>query len=378
MKYRFFSLSILILYLFLGTVFSQVDQSNLPAIAVAGKGAFLKAEQIFPIVGKQTQECHASTIVETDAGLVAAWFAGTREKDPDVGIWLSRQVDGTWLKPIEVVNGVQSMTLRYPCWNPVLFQPRVGPLMLFYKVGPSPREWWGMLTTSEDDGKTWSWPKKLGKHWALGHLLGPVKNKPIQLKDGSIFCPSSTELDEENNVSWRVHFEVTSDLGKTWDVIGPINDGNTYDAIQPSILTYENGDMQILCRTRQNRVAQSWSFDGGKNWSDVESTILPNPSAGTDALTLSDGRQILVYNHTTRETEIPSRQILNVAVADNGFNWKPVITLEKETGNRPRGNRHWGEYSYPAVIQTRDGNVHITYTYNREGIKHVILDPQKI
>ncbi|MBH54112.1 MAG: sialidase [Opitutaceae bacterium] len=386
MKFHLISISILILPVLLSPVFSEVGQSNLPSVAVVGKGALLKAEQIFPIDNKLTEECHASTIVETDAGLVVAWFAGTREKDPDVGIWLSRREDGEWTNPIEIVNGVQSMNLRYPCWNPVLFQPRDtsafsgqgAPLMLFYKVGPSPREWWGMLTTSEDHGKTWSWPKKLGEHWALGHLLGPVKNKPIQLDDGSILCPSSTEIDDDNDVRWRVHFEVTRDLGNSWDVIGPINDGNTYDAIQPSILTYANGDMQILCRTQQNIVAQSWSLDGGKTWSDIESTILPNPSAGTDALSLKDGRQLLVYNHTTRETEIPSRQTLNVAIANNGFNWKTVLTLEKETGARPRDKRHWGEYSYPAVIQTHDGKVHITYTFNREGIKHVVIDPTRL
>src|SRR2546427_137606 len=63
-------------------------------------------------------ECHASTIVETKSGLVAAWFGGTRERHPDVGIWLARHVSGGWTVPVEVANGVQSPTNRYPCWNP--------------------------------------------------------------------------------------------------------------------------------------------------------------------------------------------------------------------------------------------------------------------
>ena len=71
-------------------------------------------------------QCHASTIVETPTGLVAAWFGGTREKHPDVGIWLSRHDDGRWTPPVEVANGVQSPTLRHPTWNPVLFQPKDG------------------------------------------------------------------------------------------------------------------------------------------------------------------------------------------------------------------------------------------------------------
>jgi len=367
------------LLVFVSDVLGVMDQSHLPPLAKEGKGGLVSGELIFSIKNKPTKECHASTIVETDNGLVAAWFAGTRERDPDVGIWVSRQVNGSWSEPTEVVNGVQSMNLRYPCWNPVLFQPENGPLMLFYKVGPNPREWWGMLTTSEDDGKTWSWPTKLGKHWAVGHLLGPVKNKPIQLEDGSILCPTSTEVElTDDDTRWRVHFEVTRDLGKTWDVIGPIHDGIEFDSIQPSILTYANGDMQVLCRSMQQVVSQSWSSDGGRSWSNMAATELPNPSSGTDAVTLADGRQLLVYNHTTRKTKIPSRQILNVALSDDGHDWDVVLTLEHESNPRPTGGRHWGEYSYPAVIQASNGLVHITYTYNRESVKHVVVDPRKL
>lgn len=362
----------------------SAKEFDLPPLAEVGQGGVLVAEQVFSIADKPTKECHASTIVETPTGLVAAWFAGTREKDPDVGIWLSRQVDGKWTAPLEVVNGVQSMNLRYACWNPVLFQPKVGPLMLFYKVGPNPRDWWGMLTTSEDGGESWSWPTKLGEHFAIGHLLGPVKNKPIQLADGAILCPSSSEVEaEDGNDFWRVHFELTRDLGKTWEVIGPINDGIEFDAIQPSILTHANGAMQVLCRTRQAVVSQSWSEDGGRSWSPMAATELPNPSAGTDAVTLTDGRQLLVYNHTSREEfhgGIGTRAMLNVAISSDGIDWKPVLTLEKLSEKAPAGTdrRHWGEFSYPAVIQAEDGRVHISYTYNREGVKHVVLDPSRL
>ena len=76
-------------------------------------------------------ECHASTIVETSKGLVAAWFGGTEEKHRDVGIWVSRQVEGQWSPPVEVATGAELADQDYPCWNPVLFQPRTGPLLLF-------------------------------------------------------------------------------------------------------------------------------------------------------------------------------------------------------------------------------------------------------
>ena len=314
----------------------------------------IRSEMIYDLDDRPTPQCHASTIAETPAGLVAAWFGGTHEGNPDVGIWVSRHNGIEWSAPVEVANGVLSPTRRYPCWNPVLFQPEGKSLMLFYKVGPSPSSWWGMLLTSDDHGKTWGPPRKLGENSAVGHLLGPVKNRPILLEDGSILCPSSSE-----HSGWRVHLEVTGDLGRTWDVIGPINDGKEFGAIQPSILTYHDGGMQILCRSRQKVIAQSWSDDGGKSWEKMTATSLPNPNAGIDAVTLQDGRQLLVFNNTTT-----GRSPLNLAVSAEGRQWRDLLVLEDGKG----------EFSYPAIIQTSDGMVHITYTYLRQSIKHVVVD----
>jgi predicted neuraminidase len=346
---------------------AQQDGTKLPEPAEEGVNGYIKGELIYALEGRPTPECHASTLVETPSGILAAWFGGTHERNKDVGIWISHLEEDGWSSPVEVANGIQDETLRYPCWNPVLFQPREGPLMLYYKVGPNPREWWGEVLSSEDHGRSWSDSRKLGTS-RLGHLIGPVKNKPIQLSDGSILCPSSTERIEEGETFWQVHFELSRDLGQSWEVIGPINDGVEFDAIQPSILTYGDGRMQILCRTIQDVISESWSTDGGKSWSAMKATELPNPSAGTDAVTLKDGRQLLVYNHSVRGRKAPGRGLLNVAISRDGISWKPVLTLEKQKG----------EFSYPAVIQTSDGLVHITYTYHRKSIKHVILDPGKL
>ena len=297
--------------------------------------------------------CHASTIAEAKGGLVAAWFGGTREKDPDVGIWLSRRDKNGWSQVVEVANGIQQAGNRYPCWNPVLFQPANGPLLLFYKVGPSPSEWWGMLMTSSDGGANWSKPRRLPDG-----ILGPIKNKPVQLRDGSILSGSSTE-----DAGWRVHMEYTSDLGVTWQKSDALNDRTQFGAIQPTILVYRSGEIQILCRSRQGLITQSWSTDNGKTWSPMKTTALPNPSAGIDAVTLRDGRALLVYNHTKS-----SRSPLNVAISSDGKTWKAALRLEDQSG----------EYSYPAVIQTADGLVHVTYTWRRERIKHVVIDPGKL
>ncbi len=307
-------------------------------------------------------ECHASTIVEAaDGTLVAAWFGGTREKDPDVGIWVARKLKGAWTPPVEVATGVQSADERFPCWNPVLFQPQDGPLLLFFKVGPNPDQWWGELLVSSDHGKTWKDRQRLPNNG-----IGPVKNKPVQMADGSIWCPSSTEHD-----GWRVHLEVTRDNVKTWtttEFLNPKEQG----AIQPSLLTHRDGRWQMLCRNQNGsdgHIWQTWSEDQGQTWSEFESTGLPNPNSGTDAVTLRDGRQLLVYNHTNRGGAFPSsRAMLNVAVSEDGRNWSAALVLERSKG----------EYSYPAVIQTADGLVHITYTWKRERVRHVVLDPSKL
>jgi len=362
---KFISLSLLGLIVI--SAWTQDTQSSLPELSLPGENGYLKGELIFPLDNRPTPECHASTVVETSSGMIAAWFGGTHEKHKDVGIWISHLEEGKWSHPMEVANGIQDESLRYPCWNPVLFQTAEGPLMLFYKVGPSPREWWGEMKTSRDQGFTWSASRKLGES-SLGHLIGPVKNKPVQLEDGSILCPSSTERIDNRQTFWQVHFELTKDMGKSWEVIGPINDGIEFDAIQPSILTYNSGAMQILCRTIQDVISESWSEDEGLSWSPMKATELPNPSAGTDAVSLMDGRQLLVYNHSKRGRQAPGRKILNVAISDDGLSWKPVLTLENQKG----------EYSYPTVIQSADGLVHITYTYDRKSVKYVVLDPQQL
>lgn len=323
----------------------------------------VSSEFIYELEGRQTPQCHASTIVETPKGIVAAWFGGTHEKNPDVGIWVSRRIEGEWSKPIEVVDGSEGEDQEYACWNPVLFQPEDGPLLLFYKVGLDPRNWWGAIITSDDAGESWSKPRRLGTSSALPeanqNLLGPVKNKPVMLADGTLLCGTSTE-----NEGWKIHFEVTRDLGKTWDVIGPIHDASKFNAIQPSVLSYSDGRMQILCRSREKRIVQSWSEDGGKTWGPVTATDLPNPNSGTDAVTLSDGRQLLIYNPLER-----GRHVLKIAVSSDGAEWKDVITLEDEER---------GEYSYPAIIQASDGRIHVTYTWQRKTVRYATFDPAEI
>jgi predicted neuraminidase len=328
--------------------------------AGTGQNPVIKSEFIF--TNAPFPSCHASTIAETRSGLVAAWFGGTRERDPDVCIYVSRHVYGSWTEPEKVADGVGFAPTRFPCWNPVLFQPREGPLLLFYKVGPKPSEWWGMIMRSTDDGRTWSKPHRLPKG-----ILGPVKDKPVQLPDGNILCGSSTE-----NGGRRVHFEQTGNFGKSWTATPSVNDPKKIGAIQPAILFLKNGSLESLGRTSNNKIFRTYSDDGGKTWGPMTLTDLPNPDSGIDAVTLRDGRQLLVYNHNTREgSNNKGRSPLNVAISPDGTNWFAALVLEND-GEAPSG------FSYPAVIQTRDGLVQITYTWERKRIKHVVIDPEKL
>jgi predicted neuraminidase len=231
--------------------------------------------------------------------------------------------------------------------------------MLFYKVGPSPQTWWGVVRTSHDSGRTWSDARRLP-----AGILGPVKNKPVRLADGTLIAGSSTESVERPS-TWRVHFERSTDGGLTWTTVAPpaSAEGSRIDAIQPSILVHPGGVLQALGRSRSQRIFETWSRDGGRTWMPIALTSLPNPSAGTDALTLRDGRHLIVYNHTPK-----GRSPLNVAVSADGKSWDAALVLE----NAP------GEYSYPAVVQAADGLVHVTYTWRRQRIRHVVIDPVRL
>lgn len=298
---------------------------------------------------------HASTLVETPGGLIAAWFGGTRERATDVSIWLSSNDGSGWSPPLEVANGVDvKRQQRFPCWNPVLFRRFNGDLLLFYKVGPTPEAWWGFVRVSQDDGKTWSNVKRLP-----GGYVGPVRNKPIELADGTLLCGASSE-----DKGWRVRMETCRNPLGGWEHTPVLNAAETWAAIQPTILAHSRDELQILCRTKQGWITECWSTNAGATWSAMDRTALPNPNSAIDGLRLRDGRFLLVYNHSRED-----RHVLNLAVSENGHRWQAAGELENEAGS---------EFSYPAVIQTADGLVHATYSWKRQRIRHAIIDPTKL
>jgi alpha-L-rhamnosidase len=326
-------------------------------------------------------QCHAATIAETPSGLICAFFGGTHERHPDVCIYVCHHDGARWSAPMQVADGVQPDGSRLPTWNPVLFRRADGLLMLFYKVGPNPREWWGMVIESTDDGRTWTHPRRLPNG-----ILGPIKNKPITLPNGDILSPTSVErvIDPNDDANptpasdgqtgptrvkggsgWHVYFERSSDGGATWTKTDWVEQPEDLKCIQPSLLVHSPTRLQSVGRTKHGRMFETWSNDAGLTWSPMRLMDLPNCNSGTDAHTLADGRHLIVYNHSAYEK---MRYPLNLAISTDGMRWDAALVIESEPP---------GQYSYPSMIQTSDGRVHVVYTWKRLKVRHAVIDPTR-
>jgi predicted neuraminidase len=237
-------------------------------------------------------------------------------------------------------------------------------LWLFYKVGPSPDTWWGRVQESKDGGRTWSKSRRLPDG-----QVGPVRNKPVLLNDGTLLCGSSSE-----DAGWRLHMEWSKPPFTEWHRTGALNTADQWGAIQPTLLVWDSGRIQSLVRTRQKVIGEHWSSDQGRTWTALEKTSLPNPNSGIDAVRLRDGRALLVYNPLAE-----NRSVISLAISSDGHSWTRVADLEstQEPGKADLAYNP-GELSYPAVVQARDGKVHITYTWKREKIRHAVVDPARI
>lgn len=306
---------------------------------------------------------HASTIVELPNGdLLAAWFGGTHENAPDVAIWASRRTAGNWSAPYELVREP-----NIACWNPVLFHTKDGRLWLYYKFGPNARTWTGARLVSTDEARSWSQPE----HLPAG-LLGPIKDKPLVLRNGTIVSGTSVE----SYSSWAAWIDRSTDNGKTWTKIGPIGPitvpsqptppsppdqaEHVSGIIQPTIVPLGNRHLRLYARSTSDigRICIADSFDDGLTWTQAHPTDLPNPNSGIDAVALRDGRVALIYNNT-----VTGRTPLNLAVSTDGEHFKIFATLEDQPG----------EYSYPAIIQGKAGELDMTYTWNRKRIRFATI-----
>lgn len=146
----------------------------------------------------------------------------------------------------------------------------------------------------------------------------------------------------------------------------------------------------MLARSKEGCIISSWSHDGGRTWGRLEPLNLPNPNSAIDAISLEEDMHLLVYNHVKKSSNEwgGSRSPLNMAISKDGINWRTIITLEEgkeatkflklsseDDLHRSDANYYANEYSYPAIIQSDDGLIHITYTWQRKKIKHIVVNP---
>ena len=310
---------------------------------------FLYKEASFP-------QCHSASIAETTKGdLVATYFGGTHERNPDVCIWVSRKPKGsdTWTAPQMVADGVFSKDYREACWNPVIYQVPNGELRIYFKIGPNVAGWKGWMVRSKDGGKTWSKREQLPDS-----LYGAIKNKPI-LNKGRLIAPTSDERH-----GWKAYFEYSDDMGKTWKRTDFVKCDSGVLVIQPSIIVLPDGRLEALCRTRSRHVGVTFSSDNGATWSKLQLIDLPNNNSGLDAVTLQDGSFAMVCNQWPIEPDKQkgARTPLALLRSTDGIHWNHWITLEDSPIS---------QYSYPSIIQTKDGHLHTVYTWRRLRVKHV-------
>jgi predicted neuraminidase len=294
--------------------------------------------------------CHASTVAHPPQGRVCAWFGGTHEKHPDVGIWLSRQcASGDWSMPEQVAK-----TGPVAHWNPVLFCAPDGTLHLWFKVGARISFWQTYTIVSTDGGRTWSEPREAVRGDTLGGR-GPVKNKPILLSEGALLAGASTEQG-----TWESFFDRSEDGGQTWKRTPNLDRaalGEKHGCIQPTLWESVPGTVHALIRSSCGYLPRTDSTDGGRTWSPLYDSGLPGNNSGIDLAKLSDGTLILAHNPVGQDWGARTPLRLSVSF-DNGATWPEFLDIETEAG---------AEFSYPALI-AEGREVFVTYTWKRERI----------
>lgn len=352
--------------------------------------------QIEHVFGDQRPfaQCHAPTLVaQRGGGLLVAWFGGSRESHADTAIWSAQRAPlassavrpnappgAAWDSPrvaarvdtqdSSAPSGRRGSAPR-PHWNPVLFEPEPGLLVLHFKVGGSIRRWETWTQLSRDGGQSWEAPQPLVPGDRGGR--GAVKNKPIQLRSGAWLAGASLERWRR----WDVFFDRSQDGLTPWHA-SPLVDLDrkrfpTKGLIQPTLWQAADGTVHALCRSTFGCLFTTHSVDDGRSWSAATPVAIPNNNSGIDLAPLpparahpqSPPRLALACNPTDRRSERTPLSIL--FSADGGQSWPDRI--EVETGP--------GEYSYPALIPYA-GGLCVAYTWNRRRISVAWIDEAEI
>ena len=331
---------------------------SLTVINLNAHASNAKLVEEFIDAGPAVAESHASTLVETSPGVFyAAWFGGTKEADVDTTIWGARRTSKGWTKPHEIAAAIGPDGTRVPSYNPVLITPEANRLALVYSAGWEGKQWLPWVQWSEDQGETWTQPKRLPDG-----MRGPDRNKTFILPNGEVLHPSTAAN--------GIHIEISDSELLNWKRLPRLEDPEKLLALQPTILDHGNERLQILTRTFARKLGSAWSEDNGKTWSPIQPLDIYMANSGIDAVKLPDNRYLLVYNPTSAPlypTAWGKRDTITIALSDDGISWRNVLDLE--TAPVREG------YAYPCVIVGSDGLVPLTYTPARTRIRYVVLDP---
>jgi predicted neuraminidase len=289
---------------------------------------------------------HCSTICETaQRDLLCLWYGGSYESADDQALYLARRKpdEKHWSTPRLLAQNAEQ-----PPGNGVIFRDANDRLWIVWSRMEGSRPMrrgsgWNrcrlMVRTSTDQGETWSEDRTL-----LNDTMGGVpRNPPIRLTDGSLLLPDG-----------QSHFLAMMPGESAWKRVGSFQGGS-----QPAVIQRSDGSLLALLR-HSGKIQQIESRDAGSTWSPPRPTALNNPGAGITMAKLANGHLVLVFNDSQT-----SRTPLSICRSlDEGKTWESPMQLESNPG----------EYSYPCVIQSADGKVHVSYTYRRYAIKHVELN----
>lgn len=341
---------------------------------IAQFGATNPAPDAVPVFARRwitppghTASAHSSAICTLPSGdLLAVWYGGSREGAADVALFTSRLPAGetAWTAPVRTMDREKAQDeldrVIKKVGNAVAFADPTGTLWLVY-VSVSVGGWSGSalnVTTSRDEGRTWGESVRLTLNPFL-NLSSLVRNKPIFAGDGRIGLPIYHEMAAKfPQMLW-----LTPAAGGGLEEYRIRNLASQPGLIQPVLVPLEDDRVLMLLRDRgeDRNVHLAYSDDNGWTWSEALPTGLPNPDAAVDALRLRDGRILIAYNDAER-----GRENLRLALSgDEGRTWEAGTMLEAEPHE---------EFSYPNLVEDRRGRIHLTYTWRRERIRHIMFN----
>lgn len=311
---------------------------------------------------------HVGSICEmADGSLVASWYGGTREGARDTAIYFAVRAPGesmSWSRPRVIVNrGSASKELHRfvkKVGNSIIFTDPEDRLWLIY-VTIAVGGWSGSslnVKISHDGGTTWTRSQRLTLSPFL-NVSELVRNNPLPMKGGGFIIPIYHECAGKfPEILWiwggqrdqRITFRRTRMAG-----------GRSF--IQPSIVACGSGVARAFYRSCSGDrvVAMATTGDTGATWSEPQNLELPNPDSALNALLLSKGRILLAFNDSKQ-----TRNNLRLAIShDGGATWGRVAEIENSPGQ---------EFSYPYLIRSLDGRIHLVYTWRRKRIKHVVFN----